>query len=159
MNTIYFYNQAGRYGEFSNFYPLPVVIDGKSWSTTEHYFQAMKFSHIPDYMEQIRLAPTPGKAKQLGSTRKFPIRNDWEAIKEEVMLKALQIKFSNENMKAILLSTGNSYLVENTTNDYYWGCGTNNGGKNRLGILLMKVREKIKIEYKNLTIMRAKRAE
>ena len=42
------------YGEFSNFARYPIVIHDVIWYTTEHYFQAMKFPHDPEYQEKIR---------------------------------------------------------------------------------------------------------
>jgi predicted NAD-dependent protein-ADP-ribosyltransferase YbiA (DUF1768 family) len=41
------------------------------------------------------------------------------------------------------MDTGNEELVENSPYDYYWGVGRNGTGKNRLGILLMKLREEL----------------
>lgn len=32
-------------------------------------------------------------------------------------------------------------IIENTMYDYYWGCGTNGGGRNMLGKILMEARE------------------
>ena len=60
------------------------------------------------------------------------------------MRKAVFEKFSqNEDIKKILLSTGDEELIENTSDDYYWGCGTKGTGKNMLGKILMEVREKL----------------
>lgn len=51
-------------------------------------------------------------------------------------------KFSqNQEIKDVLLSTGEALLVENTTEDYYWGCGTNGNGENWLGRILMETRD------------------
>ena len=52
--TIYFYRESDAYGEFSNFARYPIVIHDVIWHTSEHYFQAMKFPHDPDYQEKIR---------------------------------------------------------------------------------------------------------
>ena len=41
---IHFYRVKERYGEFSNFARYPVQLDGKIWPTSEHYFQAQKFT-------------------------------------------------------------------------------------------------------------------
>jgi len=35
-------------------------------------------------------------------------------------------------------------LIEQTSTDYYWGCGTNGTGKNMLGKILMQVRDLMK---------------
>jgi len=39
---------------------------------------------------------------------------------------------------------GREELIEKTTTDYYWGCGTNGTGRNMLGIILMEVRDMLK---------------
>ena len=52
--TIYFYKESDAYGEFSNFARYPVEMHNVIWYTSEHYFQAMKFPHDPEYQEKIR---------------------------------------------------------------------------------------------------------
>ena len=135
----------GEYAFLSNFYFSPMVIDNVVYTTNEHFFQAMK-SLNPKERQVIALAPTLGKAKRLG--RKVSLRKDWEDIKEEVMLIGLRHKFSNPDLRRKLLATGNEELIEGTTwHDNYWGicsceaCGGQ--GKNRLGKLLMQVREEL----------------
>ena len=44
MKRILFYRVNEPYGEFSNFAPYPFELKGKSWPTSEHYFQAQKFA-------------------------------------------------------------------------------------------------------------------
>lgn len=142
--AIYFYKINEEYGCFSNFAHYSFELDGKKWSTSEHYFQAQKF-HNTEYEEKIRLLDSPMKAAQMGRKRSLPLRSDWENVKDTVMYKAVYEKFKqNEEIKNILLSTGNEELIEKTTDDYYWGCGTDGTGKNKLGIILMKVREELK---------------
>ena len=76
----------------------------------------------------------------------FGLREDWEEVKDNVMRKAVYAKFSqNIELKNILLDTDSEYIVENTSNDYYWGCGINGSGKNMLGIILMEIRDKLKL--------------
>jgi len=58
------------------------------------------------------------------------------------MWKAVLAKFTqNDEIKDILLSTGNEIIIEQTINDYYWGCGKDHSGKNKLALILMEVRE------------------
>jgi hypothetical protein len=58
------------------------------------------------------------------------------------MEKALIAKFTqHEDLRALLLGTGDAPLIEHTANDDYWGDGGDGSGANRLGILLMKVRQ------------------
>jgi ribA/ribD-fused uncharacterized protein len=121
----------------------PVFLKGKRWPTTEHYFQAQKFAGT-DHEEEVRLAKTPRLAAELGRDRTRPLRPDWEAVKEQVMLDALRAKFTqHDDLKAVLLGTGDALLVEHTANDSYWGDGGDGSGKNRLGHLLMQVRDEL----------------
>ena len=68
-----------------------------------------------------------------------------EEVKYAVMVKALQAKFTqHEQLKKLLLSTGDRKIVENTTFDYDWGCGKDGTGKNLLGLALMEVRGQLR---------------
>lgn len=139
--TIYFYTTRDKsYGCFSNFSAHGFELDGVWWPTSEHYFQAQKFAGT-SHLEEIRQAKTPKIAAKMGRDRKRPLRQDWEAVKEEIMKKALLQKFAtHSDILEILLSTGEEEIVENSPFDYYWGCGKSGSGKNRLGALLMEVR-------------------
>jgi ribA/ribD-fused uncharacterized protein len=142
--VINFYSTTGEYGCFSNFSRHPITLKKKRWPTSEHYFQAQKFAGEPDE-EEVRRAETAGIAAGMGRDRKRPLRRDWEAVKERVMLDALRAKFTqHEELKAVLLGTGDAVLVEHTANDSYWGDGGDGSGKNRLGRLLMQVREELR---------------
>lgn len=139
--TINFYSTNDEYGEFSNFAAFPIKLDGLVWPTSEHYFQAQKFDDTA-YCEKIRKAKTPMIAAQLGRDRKMKLRRDWESVKVDVMFKAVTAKFSQyEELKNMLLETGDARLVEHTENDSYWGDGGNGRGRNMLGQLLMRVRD------------------
>jgi len=81
------------------------------------------------------------------------IRQDWEDIKVDVMRCGLMAKFTqNENLKKLMLSTGDAELIEDSPYDGFWGAANN--GKNMLGKLLMEVRrelEKTKEMTKEMT--------
>ena len=67
--------------------------------------------------------------------------------KEGVMETALRAKFAQHpRLRAMLLETGSRRLVEHTENDHYWGDGGDGTGRNRLGHLLMQVRDKLQAE-------------
>ncbi|MCE9566398.1 MAG: NADAR domain-containing protein [Planctomycetes bacterium] len=108
--------------------------------------QAQKFAGEPDE-EEIRMTSKPAQAASMGRDRKRPLRRDWESVKEQVMLDALRAKFTqHDEAKAVLLGTGDAKLVEHTVKDSYWGDGGDGSGKNRLGQLLMKLREELRQE-------------
>jgi|SRR5580698_2097963 ribA/ribD-fused uncharacterized protein len=140
--TIQFYRVSERFGEFSNFAPFSIRLKGRTWPTTEHYFQAQKFTGT-DHEETIRQTKSPMIAARLGRSRAHPLRQDWEQVKDGIMREALEAKFTQHpKLKALLLSTGDAELVEHTRNDAYWGDGGDGTGKNRLGQLLMELRAK-----------------
>ena len=140
--TIYFYVEREKpYGCFSNFSPHGFMLDNLYWTTSEHYFQAQKFIGTP-YLEKVRQTRTPKDAANMGRDRSLPIRPDWKQVKEHVMQLAVLRKFqTHADIREILLSTGEELLVENSPIDYYWGCGKDGSGKNRLGQILIQVRE------------------
>lgn len=73
------------------------------------------------------------------------MRSDWETVKIDVMRFCIYLKFSsNPNLKALLLSTGNRRIIENSPRDDFWGTGKHGNGKNYLGLLLMELREKLR---------------
>lgn len=143
--TIYFYTVADDYGFLSNFAPYGVALDDFYWPTVEHYFQAQKFPDFPNHQAKIARAKTPKQAKALGWERSVKLRSDWEAVKDAVMKKALLKKFqTHSQICERLLATEAENLVENAPSDYYWGCGADGSGQNRLGALLMEVRSELR---------------
>ncbi|QDT29212.1 Swarming motility protein YbiA [Gimesia panareensis] len=143
-HTINFYSVSEEYGEFSNFAGYPILLDGKRWPTSEHYFQAQKFQET-SHQEAIRKEQSPMRAARMGRDRKRPLRKDWESGKDAIMRQAVLAKFTQHaDLRELLLSTGESRLVEHTTNDSYWGDGGDGSGKNRLGQLLMEIRKKLR---------------
>ncbi len=141
--TIYFYSTRDAYGCFSNFSRHGFELDSFWWMTSEHYFQAQKFLTTDIlWFEKIKEVKSPKEAAKMGRSRSHPLRNDWEDVKEELMKTAVLNKFkTHEDIRDILLATENKLIVENSPMDYYWGCGKDGSGKNRLGIILMEVRE------------------
>ncbi|EQA5670572.1 NADAR family protein [Cronobacter malonaticus] len=137
---IYFYRVNEPYGVFSNFHSTGFSVSEIWWPTVEHYFQAQKF-HDVILREKIRSLTSPMEAAKVGRSRNYPLREDWELIKDDVMRFAVLKKFSqNDEAKNILLSTGGAELIEHTKNDRYWADGGDGTGKNMLGKILMETR-------------------
>jgi len=141
--TIYFYRQHDAHGWMSNFADYPLVLDGVTWPTSEHYFQAQKFAGTV-HVEELRQAATPSLVAELGRDRQRPLRPDWEAVKDDVMRVAVRAKLDQHpELRDQLLATGTEPLVERTTSDHYWGCGKDTDGKNMLGQILMELRDEL----------------
>ncbi len=84
-------------------------------------------------------------AARMGRSRKRPLRKDWEAVKNRIMHEAVLAKFTQHaELRATLLSSGNATIVEHTEKDRYWGDGDDGSGRNRLGQILMQVREELR---------------
>ena len=133
----------GEYRFLSNFWLSPVKFDGVEYPSVEHAYQAAKTLN-PQIRQNIQSQPTPNMAKKIG--KNVELREDWESIKEVVMLDLLRQKFRDQDLVQLLLDTGDKELIEgNWWMDFYWGV-CNGIGKNRLGILLMQVRDEIRQE-------------
>lgn len=144
MERIEFYGTTDAYGAFSNFSKHRLWLKEKYWPTSEHYFQAQKFAGTPDE-EEVRNAPTAMLAARMGRERHRPLRVDWDAVKEAVMMEALRTKFTqHKDLRDLLLGTGDALLIEHTANDAYWADGGDGHGKNRLGVLLMELRTELR---------------
>ncbi len=145
-DPIRFYSVSEEFGEFSNFAAYPIRLDEKTWPTSEHYFQAQKFLEA-EHQGEICSAKSPMIAARMGRSRKRPLRKDWESVKVSLMRKAVLAKFTqHEDLRDLLLSTGDAEIVEHTANDSYWGNGGDGRGKNMLGRILMEVRDQLRAE-------------
>lgn len=125
----------------SNYYSAPVTYDGITYKNNEAAFQAQKCQNKDDRILFSQLSPN--EAKPLG--RHVDLRSDWEEVKTQIMYEIVFAKFSqNEDLKRKLLATGDRLLEEgNTWGDRIWGT-VNGKGENRLGKILMKIREELR---------------
>jgi len=136
----------------SNFYIDNFTWNGKDYKSVEHAYQASKADNESEH-EWIRSLDTAGKAKRNGKL--VHLRKDWESVKENIMLELLRIKFSDPELKKKLKDTKNYELIEgNYWHDNFFGnCTCQNckdiEGQNKLGKLLMQVRQEI-IEFNHL---------
>lgn len=151
-NTINFYSARSEHGYMSNFAQYSLNIDGFHYQTSEHYFQSKKYEG--SYWEsKVRHAKGPMKAVELGRDRNGPLRRDWESVKNNVMRKAVEIKFrQHRDICDALLATGDAKLVEHTERDSYWGDGGDGSGKNMLGQILMEVRTLLRKERDSIDV-------
>ena len=156
-DAIRFYHRDQPYFEFTNFYPCDhLTIDGKTYPTTEHYFQAQKFAEFPDLVEKCRELATPRQCFEMVRSQRYApyVRQDWHTgktpVKLHVMHTAVQAKFEqNPGLSALLLGTGSRTIIEHTANDNYWGDGGVPDWRpgmqgNQLGQILMKVRANLR---------------
>ena len=142
--TICFFSHSPTHREFSNFAPFWIDLDDARWPTIEHYYQAQKFAD-PKLRQAIRKAAKPAIAKNLADKNKAAIRRDWDAVKDAVMYRAVRRKFElHDELRELLLATGEEDISETAPTDYYWGVGREGTGQNRLG----KIIERIRAEFR-----------
>ena len=132
---------VGKHAFLSNFYEHRMVYAGIGVSTAEHAFQMSKATN-PEDMRHIASQRTPGLAKRLG--RRVTLPDNWEEIKQDVMLDIVRVKFEHPDLRQKLMDTGDAELIEgNSWGDCYWGV-CNGVGSNHLGKILMRVRDEIR---------------
>ena len=143
-DAVYF--QSRGFPEFrfmSNFHVAPIEIDGRTFSTVEHYYQAKKATNDQDF-DYIATGFSPGEARRRG--RAIKPHELWDSAKLGVMEKACRAKFAQHpDLGKMLLETGDLELVEYAPwGDTFWGVDKNYEGQNNLGKILMGIREELK---------------
>lgn len=146
MGTVLFYEPWDENGYLCNLSAYDVFYDGVLWPTAEHCYQAQKHRDI-NYREKVRLCKTPEEAIALGRDETSPSyrHDDWLKVRVEVMHEVVYAKFSqHDDLKRLLLDTGDSLIFEHTKNDKFWGDNLDGSGQNNLGKVLMRVREELR---------------
>ena len=135
---------TGDYAFLSNFYECQIFYNGRPYKSSEAAYQSMKTMSTLERDEFSKLSPDEAKRKG----RQLSLRHDWEDIKDDIMYKVLVCKFSqNPDLSKQLVLTGDAELVEgNTWGDTYWGV-CNGVGEDRLGMILMRIRDEFKDMY------------
>jgi ribA/ribD-fused uncharacterized protein len=145
---------------FSNFYPADIQVtdDLIVLPTSEHYFMYLKAMYFDDIETagKILVVDKPLEAKKLGRTVKNFNPEIWGTESFDVMYHVNYEKYSqNPDLLEKLLSTDGLLLVEASPYDKIWGIGLGENdlraqdiaewkGENRLGRVLMKVRDALK---------------
>lgn len=155
----------------SNFYPCKLVIDGRSYDSVEHYYQAMKFPIDSDNYHNVVSAPDAYIARDRGRVRTGtkPCRDlDDDQEMSRLIKRALFAKFTDANgrpnaLGKNLIASGNQPIFEGNRRvtqqkvpgDERWGVifdptgFTDNNelisftGANMLGKMLMELREEL----------------
>lgn len=140
-----FYRASEKpYGAFSNLYRRPIAFEGETFATSEHAYQAGK-ARKPEVREWVLSAPSPALvAMAAHGLYYWDIVPGWSRMKFDRMRGVLRAKFTqHDDLRELLLSTGNARLVESATVDNevnrLWG-EVNGEGRNMLGVLLMELR-------------------
>jgi ribA/ribD-fused uncharacterized protein len=151
MESIRFYRANEKpYGALSNLYKRDILFEGTIFPTAEHAYQAGK-ARKPAVRAWLMAAPSPSLlAMAAHGLYVWDIATDWSKVKFDRMKRILVAKFTqHQDLRELLLSTGNARLVESATVDNavnrLWG-EVNGKGQNKLGHLLMDVRSELRSE-------------
>ncbi len=146
-----FRKTAEVFGGLSNMAPgYPVRINGVRILTVEALYQACRFPHLPEVQRKIIAQTSPMTAKMVGKPFRGDSRADWDRVRVKLMRWVLRLKLASHwsQFSALLLSTGDMAIVEDSRKDDFWGAMPSDAstlvGMNVLGRLLMELREEIK---------------
>jgi ribA/ribD-fused uncharacterized protein len=157
---LFFYGKSKEFGEFSNFYPC-TFSDGNDvrFNCSEQYMmhgKAVLFDPDNKIVDSILAENLPTKIKRLGRRVKNFVDTIWDDHKFEIVYQGNLLKFSqNEELKQVLLGTGNKIIVEASPRDKIWGIGLSREaaqkidpsewpGQNLLGQVLMRCRKELR---------------
>ena len=134
----------GEHYFLSNFYSSPVYYRGMTFRNAEAAFHSQKDPSRASEFTRLN----PSEAKRLG--RRVRLRRDWEEVKDSIMFSVVMAKFGgSQTLTDALLATGDEKLVEgNTWGDRYWGV-CDGKGLNKLGGILERVRENLRMLRKD----------
>lgn len=162
MKEISFYRANEKpYGVFSNLYRRTILFEGIEYPTSEHAYQAGK-ARKDSVREWLMAAPSPSLlAMAAHGLYVWDVAPNWSKNKFDRMRRVLHAKFTqHEDLKELLLSTGNARLVEKASVDNsvnrLWG-EVNGVGKNMLGQLLMELREELRSAQNKTKTSQAKK--
>ena len=162
VNThTFFYGKSNEFGEFSNFYSCSFTDkNGIEFNCSEQYMMHGKASLFEGKDSKIAKdildETNPPKIKKLGRKVKNFDEDTWNKNRFEIVYQGILLKFSqNDELKQVLLGTGDTVIVEAAPRDRIWGIGLSAEkakqmdssewpGQNLLGHVLMKCREELK---------------
>lgn len=142
------------YNCFSQWFPSVFYEDGVKFYTAEQYMMLRKAVLFNDHKASNLILKTadPYECKKIGREVKGFSELIWKENARQIVFEGNLLKFSqNQEMKYVLLSTGNKYIVEGSKVDRVWGSGLSETdslntpieqwpGTNWLGQCLMEVR-------------------
>lgn len=134
------------YHFLSNYYNHTIKFDGLFYRNNIACFIAQMFE--PNDTKKLFSKMLPGQAIRMAEMMRNPREKEWNDIKEDLMYKICYAKFSYATkLRDQLIDTGDAELINETKWDNkFWGT-TNGIGENKLGKILMRIREELKEKY------------
>ncbi|WP_082672019.1 NADAR family protein [Thiomicrospira sp. XS5] len=153
-DSVVFLKTDGPFGGLSNMAGgYPVWVNGTNIRTVEALYQSCRFPLLPEVQKIIISQKSPMTAKEKSKLHLKETRADWNNVRVNIMRWCLRVKLvcNWNSFSALLLSTGDKAIVEESYKDVFWGAKPSSDGSvligmNILGRLLMELREEVK-EY------------
>jgi ribA/ribD-fused uncharacterized protein len=150
--NIFFWGKKATLSNFNDEYPIQV--GQKHYNCIEQYYCAEKARFFGDSDAEKIIEQEPDPAKQKSTKVRNYNHEQWLQKAESVMRHAIQLKVDqNNDFKNYLIDTRPKFLCEASPTDKFWGAGLNiydkrinqrsNWGKNKLGEILMSIRDNI----------------
>jgi len=131
-----------RIMDLSPFSAHEVMIDGITYKTAEHAYQALRV--VAEVRVQIEKTGSPMDAWRAGQVCKERNQLLPNLDKYELMEKIFRAKLmQHADIEAVLKITGDRELLKVYPKDYYWGTGADGSGENMMGKLWMKLRAEL----------------
>lgn len=157
MDIVCFHNPNEENGYLSNWYLSDFVVENVCFSSMEQYMMYKKAICFKDKCIATQILETEevSRIKELGRLVRGYDDNYWSGIRQIIVYQGLLEKFKqNEELKKLLLNTGNNVLAECAVKDKIWGIGLSMkdpnrferskwNGQNLLGYTLMMVRDEL----------------
>lgn len=145
------------YGWLGNMFSSKIRFEGKIWNTSESLFQALRFEN-EEIKEIIRNEKSPMGAKMKAKKYKKKMVLEPRSERDVLNMKlVVKLKFDqNPNLKSKLKKMKDNIIIEDIgsrrgEHHLFWGMKKVNGqwiGDNRMGIILMKIRDEYLKEEK-----------
>jgi N-glycosidase YbiA len=137
---IYFYTTRCPYGCFSSFSRHGAHLEGASWPTSEHRFQARQFAGTPHH-ERVRRPPSPKLAAAIGRNGGLRLRPGLQQVQDDVVRRAVRRALKERAApRHDLFAGGEQEIVDAAPRAHYWGCSAGGSARNMLGRIPMQVR-------------------
>lgn len=148
--SVVFHRTKEQHGQLSNMAGgFPLTVNSLHVASSEALYQACRFPHLPDVQRRIIGQNNALFAKRIGRPYKDDTRPDWISVRARVMRWCLRVKLAQhrDTFGHVLIKTGDSPIVEQSSKDAYWGAIPREDGKlkghNVLGRLLMELRQEV----------------
>ena len=148
------------FGGFSNFAPYPITIQTKLFgkitaATSEHVYQAAKFSSDTEICRKVLLAENPMDSKKIAYANLDKTRlseRSWMENRVNMMRWVVKQKMlqHDQAIMDMFRQTENRLIVENSNRDAFWGAKPIGDGRlrgvNMLGRLWMELRDQAALD-------------